>query len=123
MKDAKPTLKLSDLKKSLSECHLTSVDRSLKLLLDPNLHPSFYLHRIMECVQKCQDEEDVQENTKLGIQLFNLFRVRANERLQSEREQTDRARIENPDSDNNGTPGSGMAGDSDARERVPDGPT
>ena len=69
-----PKLNLALLRASLSECHLTNDTKKLKLLSDVK-DPSYFLHRIMECVSKCEQGEEVAENSKLGIQLFNIYRV------------------------------------------------
>jgi hypothetical protein len=74
-------MKLSELKKSLSQCHLTSNDPKLKLLLDVK-DPEYFLNRIMECIHECKDGNDILENTKLGIQLFNLYRVSYQQHLE-----------------------------------------
>lgn len=76
-------MKLSDLKKSLAECHLTSDDQKTKFLLDVK-HPGYFLSRIRECLNELDIGENVSENTKLAIQLLNMFRVLYNERLQSQ---------------------------------------
>lgn len=86
-------MNLADLKKSLSECHLTKSDTKTKFLMDVN-DPNFYLHRIMECVGSCQRGEDIPENTKLAIQLMNLYRCNYSERL----------KINNPCSENENLP-------------------
>jgi hypothetical protein len=74
-------MKLSELKTSLSQCHLTSNDPKLKLLLDVK-DPEYFLNRIMECIHECKDGNDILENTKLGIQLFNLYRVSYQQHLE-----------------------------------------
>jgi len=76
-------MKLTDLKKSLAECHLTSDDQKTKFLLDVT-QPSYFLNRVRECLQEIELGEGVLENTKLSIQLLNLFRVSYRERLQSQ---------------------------------------
>ncbi len=84
------TITLADLRKSLSECHLTRDDKKVKLLLDVQ-NDAYYMHRIIECVHACQEGEDVEANTKLGIQLFNIYRTVCRGRIQSERQSTERA--------------------------------
>lgn len=81
----------------------------------------YYLHRIMECVAACRSGEDVQENTKLGIQLFNIFRVKADERLQTKGKPPDGTGSEGTAVNNISPPGGGVGGDSDTRERIPNG--
>lgn len=67
-------IKLSELKKSLAECHLTSDDKKTKFLLEVN-NPRYFLDRVVEAIGECKDGVDVLENTKLIIQLVNIFRV------------------------------------------------
>lgn len=80
---------LTELKKSLSECHLTKDDPKAKFIVEV---ADGYLHnRIIECLHACQRGEDVVENSRLGIQLFNLLRTRAikNGTVQSKTEPKD----------------------------------
>jgi hypothetical protein len=67
-------LKLTELKASLAECHLKSDDRKTKMFQDINDH-QYFLNRTIECIGEIKDGVDVMENTKLGIQLMNYFRV------------------------------------------------
>lgn len=67
-------IKISDLKKSLAECHVDSSDEKLKFLLDVK-DPTYFLSRTMECLHECQNGIDIYDNSRLAIQLLNLFRV------------------------------------------------
>jgi hypothetical protein len=67
-------IKISDLKKSLAECHVTSDDDKQKFLDDVK-DPTYFLQRTMEAIHECQDGIDIYENTRLAIQLLNRFRV------------------------------------------------
>jgi hypothetical protein len=67
-------MKLSDLKKSLAECHLTSDDGKLPFLLEVT-HSSYFLNRVRECLKELDTGVNVQGNTKLAIQLLNIYRV------------------------------------------------
>jgi hypothetical protein len=69
-----PKIKISDLKKSLAECHVTSDDEKQKFLDDVK-DPTYFLQRTMEAIHECQDGIDIYENTRLAIQLLNRFRV------------------------------------------------
>lgn len=67
-------IKLNDLKKSLSECHMASDDRNLPFYHDVK-DPSYFLNRTLEAIHEVADGIDVYENTKLAIQLLNVYRV------------------------------------------------
>jgi hypothetical protein len=69
-----PKIKISDLKKSLAECHIDSSDDKLKFLLDVK-DPSYFLQRTMEAIHECQQGIDIYDNSRLAVQLMNLFRV------------------------------------------------
>ncbi len=71
----KNKINLAQLRQSLSECHLTSDNKMLTLLADVT-DAKYFLNRVMECIHACQDEQEVLENSKLAIQLLNLYRVR-----------------------------------------------
>jgi hypothetical protein len=66
-------MKLSDLKKSLSACHLTSDDEKVKFLLEVK-DPEYFLNRTLECLDELKRGVNVQNNCKLAIQLINLFK-------------------------------------------------
>ena len=111
---------LAALRKSLSECHLTNQDKFVKLLKDVK-DPEYFLHRILECISQCREGEDVLDNTRMGIQLFNLYRVAYYERLQAEGNKEGRAGSNNSGSDNSGNEGGSVGSDPNARERIPNG--
>lgn len=67
-------IKIGDLKKSLAECHVDSSDEKLKFLLDVK-DPQYFLSRTMECIHECQAGIDIYDNSRLAIQLMNMFRV------------------------------------------------
>lgn len=67
-------IKIGELKKSLAECHVDTSDDKLKFLLDVK-DPSYFLSRTMEAIHECQAGIDVLDNSRLAVQLMNMFRV------------------------------------------------
>lgn len=74
----------TEVKKTLSSCHLSSKQLSDKFMLDIE-DPNYYLTRTSECINAVQHGKEEEDNLILGIQLMAVRLTKIRKELEPEK--------------------------------------